>query len=903
MNASSAAASGPLTGFSDFAAQAMRWAEAVASARAERAHTTPVTTQPYDVLVGTLLADPGPDSVPGRLLDHFGLSVGDFLPTSHPAITGADLSRHLARTETAESSSEVLEVASGARSLSRGEVRVSHVLGALLMGRAQKTYHWMDQAFGACGTSVQAVRDVYLEWLRDDKSRQGKDADEADGLAAWLKSRLPREPVFVADYASDRIDEQNDLVGIRAEADAFAYLIASRDLKPPLAIGLFGDWGSGKSFLMRSVQHRIQRLGSLVTGTGQADADVWEHIAQIEFNAWEYVHGNLWAGLLERIFRELGSLSPLPLVASRREPVLKEMEQQALRIKTATADIEQSEGELKTAEARREEALGKVKAAQNEVEQKRSRAAEELLKQRSGELRKVVEERLLGSTAADLLTALRDIRGELLRGRALLGAFWSPWRIVLVTLGSVLIPLAAFLLTKVHVPTAISVLGGLVTLVPIVTTALRTGTRQTQEWLKQIEQTMAEIDADGQQQVDEARNEVADAEAALETVQARLEVKRAVRDRARQERVALGTRLRELTPARVFVDYAVARSTDYRRRLGLLSTVREDLRRIEEQVLENNHRILKDGAPSARGRGGAGEGNPADRPVPNRIVLYIDDLDRCPPATVVEVLEAVHLLLAFEMFVVVVAVDSRWLDSALTGRLSALRPASAANGVQPTTYEYLEKIFQVPFWVQPLSDSGRAQLIRGLLAPASIADHEERHGGPPQTRLQIGPGQAEVLKSMARREGSGLQIDTTPLALTHNDLEFIERLAPLLGSTPRRIKRFVNISRLLLAVPPRLNETTQPSERSAVCFLAAVNQGLPSVAKHLFEAIDRGVAIPLGNALTDWITADEHERDLLENWLRNNAQWRDMPINRLGVRHTLVRRLGFDAPKVHHEQP
>ncbi|MFF7133728.1 hypothetical protein ACFZBZ_15375 [Streptomyces sp. NPDC008196] len=150
--------------------------------------------------------------------------MGDSLPSPYPAITGADLSRHLARTETVESSSEVLEVASGTRSLSRGEVRVSHVLGALLMGRPQQTNHWMVQAFGACGSSTRAVRDMYLEWLHDDKSRQGMDAD---GLTEWLKNLLPRGPVSVADYASDRIDEQNDPVGIRAEADAFACLVTS----------------------------------------------------------------------------------------------------------------------------------------------------------------------------------------------------------------------------------------------------------------------------------------------------------------------------------------------------------------------------------------------------------------------------------------------------------------------------------------------------------------------------------------------------------------------------------------------------------------------------------------------------------------------------------------------------
>ena len=38
-------------------------------------------------------------------------------------------------------------------------------------------------------------------------------------------------------------------------------------------------------------------------------------------------------------------------------------------------------------------------------------------------------------------------------------------------------------------------------------------------------------------------------------------------------------------------------------------------------------------------------------------LLYIDDLDRCSEDKVVKVLEAVHLLLAFKLFVVIVAVE------------------------------------------------------------------------------------------------------------------------------------------------------------------------------------------------------------------------------------------------------
>src|SRR5262245_63527213 len=92
-----------------------------------------------------------------------------------------------------------------------------------------------------------------------------------------------------------------------------------------------------------------------------------------------------------------------------------------------------------------------------------------------------------------------------------------------------------------------------------------------------------------------------------------------------------------------------------------------------------------------------------DAPAPiERIVLYIDDLDRCSPEQVVEVLQAVHLLLALELFVVVVGVDPRWLLRALRGEYRAMLTGEGSapdedEWWQTTPQDYLEKIFNIPF--------------------------------------------------------------------------------------------------------------------------------------------------------------------------------------------------------------
>src|SRR6185295_1302611 len=98
-------------------------------------------------------------------------------------------------------------------------------------------------------------------------------------------------------------------------------------------------------------------------------------------------------------------------------------------------------------------------------------------------------------------------------------------------------------------------------------------------------------------------------------------------------------------------------------------------------------------------------------PAIDRIVLYIDDLDRCPPKKVVEVLQAIHLMLDFPLLVVVVGVDARWIRHSLKKLYPDLlqdnhnRHAGKKRidrDVAATPRDYLEKIFHIPYWLRPM---------------------------------------------------------------------------------------------------------------------------------------------------------------------------------------------------------
>jgi hypothetical protein len=102
-----------------------------------------------------------------------------------------------------------------------------------------------------------------------------------------------------------------------------------------------------------------------------------------------------------------------------------------------------------------------------------------------------------------------------------------------------------------------------------------------------------------------------------------------------------------------------------------------------------------------------------------RIVLYIDDLDRCPPQRVVEVLEAVHLMLALDLFIVVVAVDARWLIRSLEYHhrdLFSVKGTGEDDGAGVASpIDYLDKIFQIPYVLFPPEPDATASFLRALL--------------------------------------------------------------------------------------------------------------------------------------------------------------------------------------------
>ncbi|MGJ3403984.1 KAP family P-loop NTPase fold protein [Glutamicibacter sp. Je.9.36] len=86
----------------------------------------------------------------------------------------------------------------------------------------------------------------------------------------------------------------------------------------------------------------------------------------------------------------------------------------------------------------------------------------------------------------------------------------------------------------------------------------------------------------------------------------------------------------------------------------------------------------------------------------NRVVIFVDELDRCSSDEVVETLNAVRTFLGVDRCVFVVAADQQVLERALTDTLSQPTLIDTLNPYYSAGSAYLDKVFQYQMSVPPL---------------------------------------------------------------------------------------------------------------------------------------------------------------------------------------------------------
>jgi len=735
-------------------------------------------------------------------------------------------------------------------------------------------------------------------------------------IKALLDRGIRKDEIELSDRTIPEVDEDviagcsndvaggKDLLSIDDEVDALSALVAARDVKPPLSIGLFGDWGSGKSFFMQEMEKRINALRD--EARANDSSPFCPHIVQLWFNAWHYIDKSLWATLGAQIFD--GLAQSLTDEQVRKRGISETQEQRTLLLAQKTA------AENKLAEARQaaDAAEGKLVERQRVVNETQNRT--------DAAIEKSLGTKAIASEIVRFVTSQPGIKEQLDQGRKELGL--DPLSAAAGNLDDQIketLELASFSKNVISsltgkgsarfwVISVIVVLVGLVAggwivakLLPVgrYISAATTALVAFSAWVRPVlakAKSAAKVVADAREslktKIDAARQQrVAEAEQERQEAENQAVAKRKEVEAVTNEVADLNEKLDKLMPDRRLSDFIQSRNKgdEYRKYFGVIARARQDFEELTRLMgLVENHR--PDEAKGERAM---------NFPPINRIVLYIDDLDRCPERKVFQVLQAVHLLLAFPLFVVVVGVDSRWLLHSLRQQLAAfdsMKDEEATeeerNHWQSTPLSYLEKIFQIPFALRRMDRKGYDNLIDDLSkagtqppAPGETSSlpppaHDGQKGTVSTTETATGTGETPK-RTDQEASGEKKPMPTTTeeketkqavaakarghLRLEDWERQHMKRLYALLPS-PRATKRYVNVYRLLRATVrgadrDRLINPNLVDHRQVLLLLAMLT-GYPAQTTEIIRQLVEGLEPSAATKLDWWKFIDSIEKQV-----------------------------------------
>jgi predicted KAP-like P-loop ATPase len=170
------------------------------------------------------------------------------------------------------------------------------------------------------------------------------------------------------------------------------------------------------------------------------------------------------------------------------------------------------------------------------------------------------------------------------------------------------------------------------------------------------------------------------------------------------------------------------------------------------------------------------------------LVVFVDDLDRCLPPTVIGTLEAMRLFLFMQRTAFIIAADDKMIKEAVRVHF----PGAKVD--DDIVISYFDKLIQIPLRVPPLgTNEVKAYLMMLFVENSDVArDLKE------DVRVAVNARLAESWKGEAIDAEFVQQLIPNCPTFLKSELELADRLArqmvvsPKVNGNPRLIKRFMN---------------------------------------------------------------------------------------------------------------
>jgi hypothetical protein len=175
-----------------------------------------------------------------------------------------------------------------------------------------------------------------------------------------------------------------------------------------------------------------------------------------------------------------------------------------------------------------------------------------------------------------------------------------------------------------------------------------------------------------------------------------------------------------------------------------------------------------------------------------KVVVLIDDLDRCLPRNIIENLEAIKLFLNVPKTAFIIAADKYIVSNAIKSEYKAIIDPSTGDNRPNLGDSYMEKFIQIPYVIPSLSRYEVETYVMLLLCQTSLPQDTFRKIQQDFTSFCLSSkgfekyGWDNIKTKLSEEERSGLE----PL------IAFISRFSTIIGTSlrwnPRLIKRFLN---------------------------------------------------------------------------------------------------------------
>ena len=229
-----------------------------------------------------------------------------------------------------------------------------------------------------------------------------------------------------------------------------------------------------------------------------------------------------------------------------------------------------------------------------------------------------------------------------------------------------------------------------------------------------------------------------------------------------------------------------------------------------------------------------------------RLVVFIDELDRCTPDTILDIFEAIRLFLHVPGTTFIIGADERLVSYAVKTKYKDI-PGHDID----ISKEYLEKLVQYPVKIPQLNESEVKQYITCLLLQNEDLNINKVAEVLPKLRIN------EVFTIDTVKSATGKEPTESVKEAFDLSNQIYSALATLMKGNPRHCKRFFNTLMMRIALAERRNIALQKkvlaklmlAEYYKPSFIEAL---MKPESKEELKQLERGGSEVAYSALKDW---------------------------------------------------